>query len=137
MMLLRTDDVMTLQTGSSLPSRGSTFVPMMQPAVLDQQLLQDILSAAQVHPPHAPGLVQVSETPLGQLASRPLYQVRHHQESTERQYTLRKKALELGWSESLIPTLDRHLGKTGTEMAAREGFKPLAVVGPGGRPGIW
>ena len=65
------------------------------------------------------------------------YQVRHHQESTERQYALREKALELGWSESLIHTLDRDLGKTGTEMAAREGFKPLAVVGPGGRPGIW
>src|SRR5258706_459325 len=44
-------------------------------------------------------------------------QVRHHQESTERQYALREKALELGWSESLIRTLDRDLGKTGTEMA--------------------
>ena len=42
-------------------------------------------------------------------------QVRHHQESTERQYALREKALELGWSESLIRTLDRDLGKTGTD----------------------
>ena len=49
-------------------------------------------------------------------------QVRHHQESTERQYALREKALELGWSESLIRTLDRDLGKTGTEMARREDF---------------
>jgi DNA invertase Pin-like site-specific DNA recombinase len=54
-------------------------------------------------------------------------QVRHHQESTERQYALRGLALELGWSESLIRTLDRDLGKTGTEMAGREDFKTLVA----------
>jgi DNA invertase Pin-like site-specific DNA recombinase len=54
-------------------------------------------------------------------------QVRHHQESTERQYALRAKAVELGWSESLIRTLDRDLGKTGTEMTAREDFKTLVA----------
>jgi DNA invertase Pin-like site-specific DNA recombinase len=54
-------------------------------------------------------------------------QVRHHQESTERQYALREKALELGWSESLIRTLDRDLGKTGTEMSRREDFKTLVA----------
>jgi len=68
--------------------------------------------------------------------SRPAYiylrqstpgQVRHHQESTERQYALREKALDLGWSESLIHTLDRDLGKTGTEMAGREDFKTLVA----------
>jgi hypothetical protein len=36
-----------------------------------------------------------------------LAQVRHHQESTERQYALRQKALELGWSEEAVRTLDR------------------------------
>jgi DNA invertase Pin-like site-specific DNA recombinase len=68
--------------------------------------------------------------------SRPAYiylrqstpsQVRRHQESTERQYALREKALELGWSESLIHTLDRDLGKTGTEMAGREDFQTLVA----------
>jgi DNA invertase Pin-like site-specific DNA recombinase len=54
-------------------------------------------------------------------------QVRHHQESTERQYALREKALEPGWSESLIRLLDRDLGKTGTEMARREDFKTLVA----------
>jgi DNA invertase Pin-like site-specific DNA recombinase len=54
-------------------------------------------------------------------------QVRHHQESTERQYALREKALELGWSESLIRTLDRDLGRSGTEMTAREDFKTLVA----------
>jgi DNA invertase Pin-like site-specific DNA recombinase len=68
--------------------------------------------------------------------SRPAYiylrqstpgQVRHHQESTERQYALRDKALELGWSASLIRTLDRDLGLTGTEMTKREDFKTLVA----------
>jgi len=54
-------------------------------------------------------------------------QVRHHQESTERQYALREMAMTLGWSESLIRTLDRDLGKTGTEMAGREDFKTLVA----------
>src|SRR6266446_6427704 len=71
-----------------------------------------------------------------QHRSRPAYiyvrqstnaQVLHHQESTERQYALREKALDLGWSDSAIRTLDRDLGKTGTEMAGREDFKTLVA----------
>ncbi|MEO8053259.1 MAG: recombinase family protein [Acidobacteriota bacterium] len=54
-------------------------------------------------------------------------QVRHHQESTERQYALREMAVQLGWNESLIRTLDRDLGKTGTEMTGREDFKTLVA----------
>ena len=54
-------------------------------------------------------------------------QVFHHQESTERQYALRQMALELGWSEPLIRTLDRDLGITGTEMTRREDFKTLVA----------
>jgi DNA invertase Pin-like site-specific DNA recombinase len=54
-------------------------------------------------------------------------QVRHHQESTERQYALREKALELGWSEATIRTLDRDLGISGTQMAGRQDFKTLVA----------
>ena len=54
-------------------------------------------------------------------------QVLHHRESTERQYALRAMALELGWSESAIRTLDRDLGMTGTEMTKREDFKTLVA----------
>src|ERR1700674_2490247 len=54
-------------------------------------------------------------------------QVRHHQESTERQYALREKARELGWSEAAIRTLDGDLGMTGTEMTKREDFKTLVA----------
>jgi DNA invertase Pin-like site-specific DNA recombinase len=68
--------------------------------------------------------------------SRPAYiyvrqstnaQVLHHQESTERQYALRTMALEMGWRESAIRTLDRDLGMTGTEMTRREDFKTLVA----------
>jgi len=54
-------------------------------------------------------------------------QVLHHQESTERQYALREKAQELGWSEASIRTLDGDLGKSGTQTAGREDFKTLVA----------
>ena len=54
-------------------------------------------------------------------------QVRHHQQSTERQYALREKAQELGWSEAAIRILDGDLGLSGTEMTRREDFKTLVA----------
>jgi DNA invertase Pin-like site-specific DNA recombinase len=56
-----------------------------------------------------------------------LAQVRHHQESTERQYALREKARDLGWSDTAIRTLDRDLGISGTQLAGREDFKTLVA----------
>src|SRR3954452_12091138 len=56
-----------------------------------------------------------------------LAQVRHHQESTERQYALREKALELGWSEPSIRILDRDLGMSGAQTTGREDFKTLVA----------
>lgn len=56
-----------------------------------------------------------------------LAQVRHHQESTERQYALREKALELGWSEPAIRILDRDLGMSGAQATGREDFKTLVA----------
>jgi DNA invertase Pin-like site-specific DNA recombinase len=64
-----------------------------------------------------PAYVYVRQSTMGQ--------VRHHQESTERQYALRQKALELGWSEATIRTLDRDLGQSGAQMAGREDFQTL------------
>src|SRR5258707_1463655 len=72
----------------------------------------------------------------GQQQSKPAYiyvrqstlaQVRHHQESTERQYALRKKALELGWSETSIRILDRDLGVSGAHTTGRADFKTLVA----------
>ena len=56
-----------------------------------------------------------------------LAQVRHHQESTERQYALRQKAAELGWSESSIRILDRDLGISGAHTTGRTDFKTLVA----------
>ena len=63
-------------------------------------------------------------------------QVLHHRESTERQYALREKARELGWSESPIRTLDQDLGKTGHGDDAAGGLQDFSggcLDGPGGR----
>ena len=54
-------------------------------------------------------------------------QVRHHQESTERQYALREKALALGWSSEAIRILDRDLGRSGAQSHNREDFKTLVA----------
>lgn len=56
-----------------------------------------------------------------------LAQVRHNQESTERQYALREKALSLGWSPATVRTLDRDLGVSGAQSAGREDFKTLVA----------
>ena len=62
-------------------------------------------------------------------------QVRHHRESTERQYAFKDKALELGWSAPNIQILDRDLGISGTQMANREDFKTLVADVSMGRVG--
>jgi DNA invertase Pin-like site-specific DNA recombinase len=54
-------------------------------------------------------------------------QVRHHQESTQRQYALREKAAQMGWPPSRIKVLDRDLGLSGTQMNQREDFKLLVA----------
>lgn len=54
-----------------------------------------------------------------------LAQVRHNQESTERQYALRDKALALGWPQRSVRVLDRDLGQSGAQMSGREDFKTL------------
>jgi hypothetical protein len=56
-----------------------------------------------------------------------LAQVRHHQESTERQYALRQRAAELGRSESSIRILDRDLGISGAHTTGRSDFKTLVA----------
>jgi DNA invertase Pin-like site-specific DNA recombinase len=78
----------------------------------------------------------MSATITEQHRSRPAYvyvrqstlaQVRHNQESTERQYALREKALALGWTPPTIRTLDRDLGLSGAQSAGREDFKTLVA----------
>jgi DNA invertase Pin-like site-specific DNA recombinase len=54
-----------------------------------------------------------------------LSQVLHHQESTNRQYALKDKALSLGWVPNQIRVLDRDLGMSGSRSDDREDFKTL------------
>ena len=61
------------------------------------------------------------------LRQSSMAQVRNHQESTERQYALKDKAIEMGWSPSTIRILDRDLGVSGAQMTGREDFKTLVA----------
>src|SRR5271170_8234530 len=70
---------------------------------------------------------QLSKTAYVYVRQSTLAQVRHHQQSTERQYALREKALELGWGEPTVQILDRDLGKSGAQIAGREDFKTLVA----------
>ena len=54
-----------------------------------------------------------------------LSQVMHHQESTNRQYALKDKALQLGWKRNQVRILDRDLGLSGARSDNREDFKTL------------
>jgi DNA invertase Pin-like site-specific DNA recombinase len=61
-----------------------------------------------------------------------LQQVRRHQESTQRQYALQRKAEELGWPRGRIVVIDSDLGQSGASAKDREGFQRLvAEVGVG------
>jgi DNA invertase Pin-like site-specific DNA recombinase len=54
-------------------------------------------------------------------------QVRHHRESTERQYALREKAISLGWRADIVRVLDGDLGLSGAQSQQREDFKTLVA----------
>lgn len=77
----------------------------------------------------------LSKTACVYVRQSTLGQVRHHQESTERQYALQQKALELGWSQASVQILDQDLGKSGTQMVGREDFKTLVAEVSMGRVG--
>lgn len=56
-----------------------------------------------------------------------LQQVLHNQQSTERQYALREKATQLGWTPGNVQVLDGDLGVSGTQTTGREDFKRLVA----------
>ncbi len=61
------------------------------------------------------------------LRQSTMAQVHHHQESTQRQYALKDRALELGWPPDLIRVLDADLGQSGSQMDQRQDFKTLVA----------
>lgn len=54
-------------------------------------------------------------------------QVRHHRESTERQYALQDRAQSFGWLPSRIKVLDGDLGRSGSSTTDRADFKTLVA----------
>src|ERR1700724_1328709 len=58
--------------------------------------------------------------------STPL-QVIENRESTERQYRLQERAMELGWARGRVEVIDEDQGRSGSTAAYRTGFQRLAA----------
>src|SRR5215470_3306414 len=65
-----------------------------------------------------------------------LWQVSEHQESTERQYRLQERALELGWPPTAIAVIDEDQGRSGRSATTRTGFQRLVSEVSLGQVGI-
>lgn len=63
-------------------------------------------------------------------------QVEHNRESTERQYRLVERALDLGWQRELVHVVDQDLGITGSGLKQRSGFAHMTAEVALGRVGI-
>ncbi len=57
-----------------------------------------------------------------------VYQVTHHRESTERQYNLRQRAIDMGWPAAAVAIIDEDQGRSAATAADhRQGFQRLAA----------
>ena len=65
-----------------------------------------------------------------------LRQVMENTESTERQYALRQRAIQLGWNQEQVVVIDNDLGQSGASAAERQGFQHLVAEVGLGRAGI-
>jgi DNA invertase Pin-like site-specific DNA recombinase len=65
-----------------------------------------------------------------------LRQVLQNTESTQRQYALRQRAIQLGWPAERIVVIDSDQGQSGASAADREGFQRLVAEVGVGRAGI-
>ena len=65
-----------------------------------------------------------------------LRQVFENTESTERQYSLRQRAVALGWAQNQVIVIDDDQGQSGASMAGRDGFQRLVADVGMGRAGI-
>ena len=54
-----------------------------------------------------------------------LRQVYENQESTKRQYDLKRRGIALGWPDGMIDVIDEDLGVSGASTTGREGYKKL------------
>src|SRR5215831_4779058 len=63
-------------------------------------------------------------------------QVEHNRESTERQYRLAERAIELGWKRGQVKVFDQDLGLCGSGLAERSGFAHMTAEVALGHVGI-
>ena len=70
---------------------------------------------------------QLQKTAYIYVRQSTMGQVRHHRESTERQYALKEKAMNLGWTENFVQVLDGDLGRSGASMVGRTDFKTIVT----------
>ncbi len=52
-------------------------------------------------------------------------QVEHNRESTDRQYKLKDRAIDLGWSNQQVKIIDEDLAQSGAESSRRTGFTTM------------
>lgn len=115
---------LSLTNSIDLQSAGVLIANMLEAWLIAEpalELTEEAVDEHQDHPQHQskPAYIYIRQSTLAQ--------VRHHQESTERQYALRDKALALGWPQTSIRILDRDLGQSGAQMTGREDFKTLVA----------
>ena len=70
------------------------------------------------------------------LRQSTLRQVFENTASTQRQYTLRRRAVSLGWPEERIVVIDHDQGQSGASTVEREGFQRLVADVGLGKAGI-
>ena len=63
-------------------------------------------------------------------------QVLEHRESTERQYALADRAVELGWPTAAVEVIDEDQGRSGSSVEGRSGFQRLLAEVSSDRVGI-
>jgi DNA invertase Pin-like site-specific DNA recombinase len=73
-------------------------------------------------------LVYIRQSSLGQVL--------RHGESTELQYQLVERAVQLGWPRERVQVIDEDLGKSGTSAADRPGFQQVMTEIGLGRVGL-
>src|SRR5258708_13821553 len=64
------------------------------------------------------------------------WQVMENRESTERQYHLRERAVQLGWSPTHVEVIDEDQGRSGSTATHRSGFQRLVTEVGLGKVGI-
>ena len=84
---------------------------------------------------------KITDTPRAKLAyvymrQSPPGQLRHHRESTTRQYELVERAVALGWPAPRVQIIDEDLAKSGAHAEQRFGFQHLLAELSLGRVGL-